>query len=177
MSATPLTALFFEPERLRALVEDLGGRPFHAKILREQVLGAGVLDYDGMTSLPARLRADLAASHPILSASELGRTRSRDNTTKLLLGFPRRRAEEGESEAGTETDGHDAVETVHIPSHKGNKGATLCVSTQVGCPVACPFCASGRAGLVRNLEAHEILEQFLAGRARAAWSWASVSRS
>ena len=44
-------------------------------------------------------------------------------------------------------------------------GATLCVSTQVGCPVACPFCASGRAGLVRNLEASEILEQYLAGRA------------
>ena len=161
MGATSLSALLLEPERLQALVEELGGRPFHAKILREQVLGAGVLDYDGMTSLPARLRAELAERHPILSATELRRTRAGDGTTKLLLGFPRRRAKGADGAQA----GHDAVETVHIPSYKATRGATLCVSTQVGCPVACPFCASGRAGLVRNLEAHEILEQYLAGRA------------
>jgi 23S rRNA (adenine2503-C2)-methyltransferase len=64
--------------------------------------------------------------------------------------------------------GKDAtVETVHIPPRDpaSTKGATLCVSTQVGCPVACPFCASGRAGLVRNLDAHEIVEQYVRGRA------------
>jgi 23S rRNA (adenine2503-C2)-methyltransferase len=56
---------------------------------------------------------------------------------------------------------------VHIPPRdpKSPKGATLCVSTQVGCPVACPFCASGREGLVRNLTVHEIVEQYLRGRA------------
>jgi len=56
---------------------------------------------------------------------------------------------------------------VHIPSHDpaSGRGATLCVSTQVGCPVGCPFCASGKAGLMRNLAAHEIAEQFLRGRA------------
>lgn len=75
----------------------------------------------------------------------------------------------GDPDAGREIHGApiatDEVETVHIPPHNPNspKGATLCVSTQVGCPVACPFCASGLAGLVRNLEAHEIIEQFLHG--------------
>jgi 23S rRNA (adenine2503-C2)-methyltransferase len=44
-------------------------------------------------------------------------------------------------------------------------GATLCVSTQVGCPVGCPFCASGQGGLVRNLASHEILEQYVRGAA------------
>ena len=59
------------------------------------------------------------------------------------------------------------VETVHIPPRARNskKGATLCVSTQIGCPIACPFCASGKDGVVRNLAAHEILEQYLRGRA------------
>ncbi|MDF1800381.1 MAG: radical SAM protein [Planctomycetota bacterium] len=55
------------------------------------------------------------------------------------------------------------IETVHIPSLRPERGATLCVSTQVGCPVACPFCASGRLGLERNLDRAEILEQFLRG--------------
>jgi 23S rRNA (adenine2503-C2)-methyltransferase len=41
----------------------------------------------------------------------------------------------------------------------------VCVSTQVGCPVACPFCASGKLGLARNLAAHEIVEQLVRARA------------
>ncbi|MDP6741262.1 MAG: 23S rRNA (adenine(2503)-C(2))-methyltransferase RlmN, partial [Planctomycetota bacterium] len=59
------------------------------------------------------------------------------------------------------------VEVVHIPplGSKRGQGATLCVSTQIGCPVACPFCASGLDGLARNLQPHEILEQFAQGRA------------
>jgi 23S rRNA (adenine2503-C2)-methyltransferase len=59
------------------------------------------------------------------------------------------------------------VEAVHIPSRDpaSGKGATLCVSSQAGCPVGCPFCASGLEGLARNLEAHEIVEQLVRGRA------------
>lgn len=155
MERTPLSALVLEPDRLAEVVARHGGRPFHARIVREQLLRAGVLDVDAMTSLPTRLREALAAEHPPLAHVELERRRAPDGTTKLLLGFPARR----------EGSRHDAVETVHIPSRREGRGATLCVSTQVGCPVACPFCASGRAGLVRNLEASEILEQYLAGRA------------
>ncbi len=135
---------------LEGLVVRLGGRPFHARAIRREVLERGVLDYAAMTSVPARVRAALADEAPIFSGQEAGALRSRDGTTKLLLDF----------------DG-GVIETVHIPplERGGKKGATLCISTQVGCPVACPFCASGRDGLVRNLEAHEILEQFLRGRA------------
>jgi 23S rRNA (adenine2503-C2)-methyltransferase len=144
-------ALFdLAPEALVALVAELGGRPFHAGVVREQVLGRGVLDYGRMTSLPAAVRAGLSERAPILVAEERARVVSEDGTTKLLLGF-----------AG------GSVETVHIPPRDpaSKKGATLCVSTQVGCPVACPFCASGREGLVRNLTTHEIVEQYLRGRA------------
>ena len=143
------------PGELKALVAELGGRPFHAKVVRESVLEKGVLDYDAMTSLPASVRAGLAERAPILLAEERTRVAASDGTTKLLLGFP---GEDG---------GQVTVETVHIPPHnpRSAKGATLCVSTQVGCPVACPFCASGRDGVVRNLGVHEIVEQYLRGRA------------
>jgi len=131
-----------------ARVSALGGRPFHARIVRREAFERGVLDYAGMSALPARLRALLAERHPLLSARESTRSKASDGTVKLLLAFP---------------DGR-TVETVWIPSRTPGKGATLCVSTQVGCPVRCPFCASGRDGLIRNLEAHEIQEQFLLGR-------------
>lgn len=149
------TLLALEPDVFRARVIELGGKPFHAKIVREAVLQRGVLEYAQMTSLPLALRDALAREVPLLSSRESARRKARDATTKLLLAFPR-------------VDGRDAtVEVVHIPPKDADsrKGATLCVSTQVGCPVACPFCASGRNGLVRNLEAHEILEQYVRGRA------------
>ncbi len=140
---------------LSALIEKRGGRPFHAKILREAVLSKGVLEFSAMTSLPKLLRESLEHELVLLSAREVDRVVSKDRTTKLLLSFAR----EGGPNA--------TVETVHIPPHDPTRGAgaTLCVSTQVGCPVGCPFCASGKNGLVRNLEAHEIVEQYVRGRA------------
>jgi 23S rRNA (adenine2503-C2)-methyltransferase len=152
----PLLAL--TPPELEAELERLGGRPFHARILRREIFERGNLDFAAMTALSSRLRAALDAEFAILTAREVARTRAADATTKLLLAFPA----VGDREA--------AVETVHIPHRdpQSGKGATLCVSTQVGCPVACPFCASGRAGLVRNLAAHEILEQYVRGQALGA---------
>ncbi len=157
---SPLAAL--SPAELEARVLAFGGRAFHARIVREKVFGEGVLDYDAMTSLPAALRARLAETTPILTGTEVERRTSPDGATKLLIAFPAR--------ADRPDAAPDLVETVHIPSRAKGKNATLCVSTQVGCPVGCPFCASGLAGLVRNLESHEIVEQFLRGRALGALS-------
>ncbi|MFN0006289.1 MAG: 23S rRNA (adenine(2503)-C(2))-methyltransferase RlmN [Planctomycetota bacterium] len=152
--------LELEPADLVRFVLERGGQPFHAKIARRAVVGQGVLEYERMTSLPAPLRARLAADLPIFSGREIDRRVAPDRTTKLLVAFPPRKNEDA------------SVEMVHMPSlyldpdEEGPlPGATLCVSTQVGCPIACPFCASGKLGLLRNLEAHEILEQFLRGRA------------
>jgi len=152
MTASPRPFLALTPDELVERVVELGGRPFHAKVARE-ALFSGARTYEEMTSLSATLREALGANLPLLSSELRHTTRASDGATKLLLGFP------------TRDEGSDEVETVHIPPHnpKSPKGATLCVSTQVGCPVACPFCASGLAGLVRNLEAHEVLEQFLRG--------------
>lgn len=153
--ATPTPVLSLSPAELDAAIARLGGRPFHARILREAILRRGMLEFQAITSLPQKLREGLEREMCVLSGREIDRVESKDRTIKLLLGFARER-------------GKDAtVETVHIPPRDSTSrsGATLCVSTQVGCPVGCPFCASGKAGLVRNLEAHEIVEQYLRGRA------------
>ena len=158
-SSTGATLLSLSREELAQRVVELGGKPFHAKIARENVLAKGELDYARMSSLPAALRERLAAELPILSGTEAARSVAADKTTKLLLVFPRGRSERDV-----------AIETVHMPSlfeaEEGEHvpGATLCVSTQAGCPIGCPFCASGQLGLARNLEAHEILEQYVRGR-------------
>ena len=153
-ASAPVSLLALDPAQAAARFTELGLKPFHAKIARKEVLERGVTDYAQMTALPAAARALLSEALPILSGVELDRSVAHDRTTKLLLSFP------GGARPAT-------VEAVHIPPRElaSGKGATLCVSSQVGCPVACPFCASGRAGLVRNLEAHEIVEQYVRGRA------------
>ncbi len=156
------TLLALSASELQARVVEFGGRAFHAKIVRENVLAKGLVDYERMTSLPASLRAALARELPVFSSRELTRSTAADGTTKLLLEFPREPSSNGKRADAT-------VETVHMPSlYTGDDGevtggATLCVSTQVGCPVGCPFCASGQLGLLRNLRAHEILEQYVRG--------------
>ena len=135
-------------EEAKAFVSERGGKPFHAKVIRREVFENGVLDYGEMTSLPRVLRERLSEELPLLAGREIARTTARDETTKILIELRK---------GGT-------VETVHMPSFT-KEGATLCVSTQVGCPVGCPFCASGLAGLERNLGPEEILEQYLRGRA------------
>ncbi len=150
MSPEPAGPLFaLSPAEAEAAFVALGGRAFHARIARREACTRGVLEYAQMSALPAALRARLAAELPLVTAREVARRTAADGTVKLLLAFP---------------DGK-TVETVWIPSRKPATGATLCVSTQVGCPVRCPFCASGKDGLVRNLAAHEIVEQYLFGRA------------
>ena len=155
------TLLDLIPGELEERVRALGGEPFHARIVRREVLERGELAYEGMTGLPRALREALAAELPILAGAEVARTVATDGTQKLLIAFPAR--------AGR---GPVSVETVHIPPRDpaSGRGATLCVSSQAGCPIACPFCASGLAGLARNLESGEIVEQYLRGRALGALS-------
>ncbi len=155
-SGPPLLA--WPVAELEALVVSLGGRTFHARIAREQLLAQGVTDYAAMTALPLALRESLRDRVPLGSGTERKRTRSRDGTQKLLLAFPA-----GQGRGTSEI----LVETVFLPAlgKESQRGATLCVSTQAGCPVGCPFCASGLDGLARNLEAHEIVEQYIRGRA------------
>ena len=106
----------------------------------------GVTDFAAMRNVPARLRQDLATAFTVRSTQVAKRDLADDGTQKLLLAL---------------ADG-ETIECVLIPD--GDR-TTLCVSTQVGCPVACVFCASGLFGVRRNLTAGEIAEQVLVARA------------
>lgn len=139
----PLLAI--ESAELEAMVADAGGRPFHARSIRRWVLERSAEELNEMTDVPASVRERLRPLVAPLESEVAARRDVRDGSTKLLL-----RLADGAT-----------IETVRMP---GAHGATVCVSTQVGCPMACAFCASGLAGVVRNLAAHEILEQIVRAR-------------
>lgn len=104
-----------------------------------------VASLDEMTNLPSELRSALAADFEISALEVVTTQHSTDGTTKLLLGA---------------SDGVQ-IETVLIPEENRQ---TLCVSTQVGCPLRCSFCATGALGFTRNLRAGEIVDQVLVAR-------------
>lgn len=128
-----------------AAVQELGGQPFQGRQVLQWIWKHGVGDFAAMTNVPARLRTALAERFT-LRGTKVQKVDDADcGTKKLLLALP-----DGES-----------VECVLIPD--GDR-TTLCVSTQVGCPVGCVFCASGMFGVRRNLTAGEIVEQVLVAR-------------
>jgi 23S rRNA (adenine2503-C2)-methyltransferase len=130
---------------LESLLGAWGAPRYRARQVFRAVQRRGVLDPRAMTTLPASLRERLAAgSRPATGLLEA--QTSADGTTKFLFGL---------------ADGR-RVEAVLIPE---DGRATVCVSTQVGCPLRCVFCASGVGGLVRNLEVAEIVEPLLRVRA------------
>jgi len=133
------------PPEIEALVAELGEPGYRAAQLFRWVHVQGARDYDVMTNLPRGLRDRLRARLPVRSSTLVEIHDSGDGTRKLLVGL------------------HDGerVECVLIPE---GERLTLCFSTQVGCGVGCIFCASGAQGVVRNLEAAEMVEQVLWAR-------------
>lgn len=129
-------------DQLRALAKDLGEPSYRGDQLFEWVWRKRFVDPSAMTNLPLRFRERLAelslAGLPEVIEDKL----SVDGTRKLLLRL---------------RDGY-AIECVLIPA--GDR-LTLCVSTQVGCALACKFCATGTMGFLRNLTAGEVLGQVL----------------
>src|SRR5207245_6601213 len=93
-------------------------------------------DVSSMTDLSRELRALLAAEFAIRTPAIVQRDKSVDGTEKFLLKL---------------VDGR-TVESVFIPD---TPSMTFCISTQVGCAMACAFCLTGRMGLARNLTARE----------------------
>jgi len=128
--------------QIEAEVVAAGGMPFQARQVSHWVFRHRVREWDQMHNVPRALRESLAARLPIRSSTIAKRELSQDGTEKLLV-----QLHDGE-----------AVECVVIPE---GERTTLCVSTQVGCPVGCVFCASGLNGVKRNLSAGEIVEQVL----------------
>lgn len=130
-------------DELEELVKELGQPRFRAKQLYEWLHIHHASTYDEMTNLPARLRDELKQTHPLEKPTVEDKQISLDGTRKYILTF---------------ADGC-RVETVGIPS--ADNRLTVCFSTQVGCPMACAFCATGQEGFTRNLTAEEMVDQII----------------
>jgi 23S rRNA (adenine2503-C2)-methyltransferase len=129
----------------RAAVADLGLPGFRADQLSRHYFARLTDDPDEMTDLPAGLRAELAgALLPTLLTPQRELTCDRGMTRKTLW-----RAFDG-----------SFIESVLM---RYPDRVTMCVSSQAGCGMACPFCATGQAGLTRNLSTGEIVAQVVAG--------------
>ena len=137
---------------------------FRAKQILEWVYEKGVADPHAMSNLAKREREQLAAEMTFLSGDTLSHQSASDGTQKLLIQW---------TDAGTSplpivgqsaNDPARQTECVMIPSLDRTPGGTptrrtACISSQVGCPVGCKFCASGLGGLDGNLSAGRIVEQ------------------
>ena len=136
----PFLATVAKPQ-LEELLRSLGQPTFRANQILDWVYRKRVFAPERMNNLPAALRTALAENFlgGVLQVKET--LEADDGTVKLLL----------------ELLDRETIEAVIIPSPGRH---TFCLSTQVGCPVRCYFCASGADGLVRNLLAGEIVEQF-----------------
>ncbi len=139
----PKTIIGLSTDELRALVEKAGEPAYRGNQLAEWVYQREAHTFGEMTNLPLSLRSQLSREYEAGRSQILSVQHGRDTTIKLLLAM---------------RDGAK-VETVGLP-YAGH--FSCCVSTQVGCPVGCVFCATGLSGYVRNLTAGEIVEQVLA---------------
>ncbi|MGJ3251773.1 MAG: 23S rRNA (adenine(2503)-C(2))-methyltransferase RlmN [Elainellaceae cyanobacterium] len=118
------------------------GQPaYRGKQIHQWIYQQSVRSLDDVTVLPKQWRADIA-DIPIGRSQLHYRSVAPDKTVKYLLRLEDRQI----------------IETVGIPT---SKRLTVCVSSQVGCPMACDFCATGKGGFTRNLQRHEIVDQVL----------------
>lgn len=119
-----------------------GQPPFRARQLYQALYHQRAESFSQISNLPKPLRDHLAAHHTIGHLSQVSRFQSADGTRRYLLGLPDSKS----------------VEAVFMPEDARD---TLCISTQVGCPVDCKFCLTALMGLERNLTAGEIVGQVL----------------
>jgi 23S rRNA (adenine2503-C2)-methyltransferase len=126
---------------LTAWVQQQGQPAYRGKQLHDWIYHKYVRSLADISVLPKQWRSEVA-DIPIGRSTIHYRKVAPDGTVKYLL----------------QLSDDQIVETVGIPA---DKRLTVCVSTQVGCPMACDFCATGKGGYKRNLARHEIVDQVL----------------
>jgi 23S rRNA (adenine2503-C2)-methyltransferase len=133
--------------RTRKLFADLGEPSYRVKQLQYWVYQRLALSFDEMTDLPQSLCQRLAREALLHSLTQVHEATGYDGTVKTLFAL---------------TDGK-TIESTLMPYRTAKHGFryTVCLSTQVGCPIGCPFCATGNQGYDRNLSAGEIIDQVL----------------
>jgi 23S rRNA (adenine2503-C2)-methyltransferase len=131
---------------LNVFMAEIGESRFRTNQLLKWIHQFGIVDFDAMTNLSKSFRQRLASDTEIRFPEIVDTQESTDGTIKWLL----------------RVDSGNSIETVFIPE---NDRGTLCVSSQVGCPLDCQFCATAKQGFNRNLSVGEIIGQvWLAAR-------------
>jgi 23S rRNA (adenine2503-C2)-methyltransferase len=158
-SGDTVNVLGMDRDELRAFVAKLGERPYRGDQMFQWLYARGAMSFDVMTDIARGTRERLSRAAAIRGVTPVTNTlSSADGTTKFLFGL---------------SDGLQ-IESVLIPpstqfdtdeersdGQSQRERLTLCVSTQVGCPLACAFCATGTMGFLRNLTVAEIADQVL----------------
>jgi len=132
-----------QPGELAEFIQQSGESRFRAGQIYGWVTKKWVTDPDSMTNLTVSTKNIIRESFIVNAVALLREDTASDGSKKMLL-----RLLDGET-----------VECATIPAEDGR--LTFCLSSQVGCPVRCAFCASGACGFTRNLDAGEIVEEFL----------------
>ncbi|HEY9621209.1 MAG TPA: 23S rRNA (adenine(2503)-C(2))-methyltransferase RlmN [Crinalium sp.] len=138
-SAVPLLGMSLA--ELTEWVQQQGQPAYRGKQLYQWIYQQGARSLMDISVFPKAWRAAMA-DVPMGRSVQHYRSEAPDGTVKYLLRL---------------SDGQ-IIETVGIPTEKR---LTVCVSSQVGCPMACDFCATGKGGFTRNLARHEIIDQVL----------------
>ena len=134
-------------EEVNKLVTSLQEPAYRARQFLAWVYQKLAVTLDEMTDLPLAFRQKLAEQVNLHTLTPIHEVRAKDGTVKVLFKL---------------NDGK-TVETalMSFPSAGGKHRYTVCLSTQVGCPIGCPFCATGQQGFERNLTPGEIIDQAL----------------
>jgi len=123
-----------------------GEKAFRGRQIHEWIYQKGAKNLDSITVLPKQWRDSLQNKGiNIGRLDEINKVVAEDSTLKLLMG----------------TFDGEIIETVGIPT---DKRLTVCVSSQIGCPMGCKFCATGKGGLNRSLNVNEIVDQVISVR-------------
>jgi len=127
-------------DELREFMGELGEKPYRARQLFQAIHRRRIASFDRITDLPKTLRRILD-QHAVITFTEIENVfLSSDGTRRFLLKLG---------------DGSE-VESVFMPEQRRD---TICISSQVGCPLACDFCMTGVIGLKRNMTAGEMASQ------------------
>jgi len=132
---------------LIAYLEAMGQPSFRGRQIYSWIYSRSEDSFFAMSDLPKALRQQLDHQAKVTFPMVVKNRVSRDGTRKMLL----------------ELEDKKRIESVLIPNNPEKTRYTICVSTQVGCPLGCVFCATGQNGYQRNLYVPEILGQILVG--------------
>ena len=135
--------------QLREIVCSTGEPAYRADQILRWIYRDMVTSFEEMTDLPQPFRLKLASLFSLFTLSPIDEKFSDDGQTRKVL-F---RLEDGRT--------IESSFMLYAKTGSSRERRTVCVSTQVGCPIGCPFCATGQQGLERNLNAGEIVEQIL----------------